>query len=178
MRLEAYREAHGHCNVPRSWKDEDGFALGAWVSNQRSQHKKYAKAPSSSRLTAERVAALERVGAIASWASYQPQRGGGRRDEEGWSRAASRLQAYREAHGHCNVPCSWKDEDGFALGAWVSRQKSEHKKYEEEPSSSSLTAERVEDLVRVGAIFDWLEAEMKRHAPDVHREFEAELMAL
>ena len=95
-----------------------------------------------------------------------------------WDAALSRLQAYREAHGHCNVPSSWKDEDGFALGAWVSKQKREHKKYEEEPSSSQLTAERVEDLVRVGAIFDWLEAEMKRHAPDVHREFEAELMAL
>ena len=54
--------AHGHCNVPWSWKDEDGFALGAWVSTQRSQHKKYAEAPSSSWLPAERGAALARVG--------------------------------------------------------------------------------------------------------------------
>ena len=95
-----------------------------------------------------------------------------------WDEALSRLQAYREVHGHCNVRTSWKDEDGFALGAWVANQKSQHKKYAKAPSSSSLTAERVEKLVRVGAIFDWFEAEMKRHAPDVHREFEAELMAL
>ena len=95
-----------------------------------------------------------------------------------WNEALSRLQAYREAHGHCNVPKRWKDEDGFALGAWVSTQRSDHKKYAKAPSSSRLTAERVEDLVRVGAIFDWLGAEMKRHAPDVYREFEAEIMAL
>ena len=81
-------------------------------------------------------------GAIASWASYEPRLVDGNREEEGWSRAASRLQAYREAHGHCNVPVRWKDEDGFALGTWVARQKREHKKYAEAPSSSSLTAAR------------------------------------
>ena len=67
-----------------------------------------------------------------------------------WDGALSRLQAYREAHGHCNVPPSWKNEDGFALGEWVTKQRSEHKKYAKAPSSSSLTVERVEELERVG----------------------------
>ena len=33
-------EANSHTTVSQSFKTEDGFALGAWVSNQRQKKKK------------------------------------------------------------------------------------------------------------------------------------------
>jgi hypothetical protein len=37
--LEAYKIREGHCNVPRSYK-EDGASLGSWVTRQRQAKKK------------------------------------------------------------------------------------------------------------------------------------------
>ena len=70
--LEAFRKKHGHCNVPSRYMMHGRRGLGEWVRKQRRECMNYAQDPSSSRLTAEHVASLERVGAIASWAVYKP----------------------------------------------------------------------------------------------------------
>ena len=68
--LEAYRDAHGgDCNVSQRWKD--GPQLGEWVHNQKAQWRKYEADPATSRLSAERVAALRQMGAIDSWRSRE-----------------------------------------------------------------------------------------------------------
>ena len=68
MRLEAYRDAHkGCCNVPHRWKDDP--QLGGWVSTQKAQFRKYEEDPATSQLSAERVSALQQMGAIDSWRS-------------------------------------------------------------------------------------------------------------
>ena len=69
-RLEAYRDAHdGCCNVPRRWKDDP--QLGEWVHTQKTQLRKYEADPATSALSAERVAALEQMGATESWRSRE-----------------------------------------------------------------------------------------------------------
>ena len=65
-RLEAYRDAHGgDCNVPQTWKDDP--QLGRWVKAQKAHWRKYKADPATSQLSAERVAALEQMGALNSW---------------------------------------------------------------------------------------------------------------
>ena len=67
-RLEAYRDAHGgDCNVPQTWEDDP--KLGIWVNRQKYQWRKYEADRATSRLSAERVAALWLMGAIDSWRS-------------------------------------------------------------------------------------------------------------
>ena len=66
MLLEAYRDAHdGCCNVPGRWKDDP--QLGQWVMTQKAQWRKYKADPATSQLSAERVAALQQMGALNSW---------------------------------------------------------------------------------------------------------------
>ena len=57
--LLAYRQQHGNCNVPQSYKENT--ALGNWVDSQRKDYKKY-KRGSKSYMTEERIAKLEKVG--------------------------------------------------------------------------------------------------------------------
>ena len=57
--LIAFKTHHGDCNVPQSYAPNK--ALGAWVSHQRYQHGLLCKGKTSS-MTAERQAALEKIG--------------------------------------------------------------------------------------------------------------------
>jgi hypothetical protein len=49
-KLRAYADEHGHARVPASGVTADGFRLGTWVCNRRSQR---------GQLSADRVALLE-----------------------------------------------------------------------------------------------------------------------
>ena len=41
------------------------------------------------------------------------------------------------------------------LATWVKNQKTQYRKYETDPSTSQLTAERVDKLKELGALGDW-----------------------
>ena len=73
------------------------------------------------------------------------------------------LEAYRDAHGGCcNVPQRWKDDP--QLGVWVHTQKAQLRKYEADPATSHLSAERVVALREMGAIDSWSLAFLLRSA--------------
>ena len=57
--LVAYRELHGHVNVPTKFKLDS--SLGRWVSTQRKQYKDF-QAGTKSLMTLERAARLEELG--------------------------------------------------------------------------------------------------------------------
>ena len=126
------------------------------MDNQKFQFRKYEADPATSRLSAERVVALREMGAIDSWSLAFLIWSVERRETEArtWEESRALLQAYRDAHdGCCNVPAKWKDDP--QLGMWVSKQKSQFRKYEADPATSQLSAERVVALREMGAIHSW-----------------------
>ena len=92
----------------------------------------------------------------AQRAAKRQKRVDGRKQPRTWEESRARLEAYRDAHrGDCNVPCKWKDDP--QLGRWVDKQKVQLRKYEADPATSQLSAERVAALRQMGAIDSWLE---------------------
>jgi hypothetical protein len=126
--LVAYRETHGHCNVPQ--REETG--LGWWLKTQRTAYKK-----GSSKLTEKRQKRLEALG--VQWGPL----------EAAWEERYNELVAYRQTHDHCNVP--WREESG--LGRWLDTQRTAYKK-----GSSNLTEKRRKRLEALGVQWDRHEA--------------------
>jgi hypothetical protein len=100
-------DAHGTALVPYGTK-VDGFALGAWVTKQRSFDERGALDP-------DRRAAL---GALPGW----------RWDvhDEGWEAAYEALAQYREEEGQ-GLPPKGRRVNGIDVRAWVMRQVSAYK---------------------------------------------------
>ena len=76
--LMAYKEAHGHCNVPQS-----SGPLGGWCTAQRAR---------KATLSPERIARLNALGFC--WETLDAL----------WDKNYTALVAFKEANGHCNVP--------------------------------------------------------------------------
>ncbi len=94
--LEAFKEKHGHCNVPGQYKSNP--ALGNWVSTVRRQRKR-------GELDEEIIDCLNALGFC--WARQTT-----------WEQRIHDLKAFKQKHGHCNVPNWYPSNPG--LGAWVS----------------------------------------------------------
>ena len=131
----------------------DNPQLGRWVMHQKAQFRKYEEDPATSTLSAERFSALQHMGATSSWLAASLIRSM-HTEARTWEESRARLEAYRDAHkGCCNVPQRWKEDP--QLGSWVRRQKAQLRKYEEDPATSTLSAERVSALQQMGAIDSW-----------------------
>jgi superfamily II DNA or RNA helicase len=102
--LEAFVNKKGHARVPRSLTTTDGYALGTWVGTQRSGKDK---------LPPERRARLE---SLPGWV-WDPL-------EFQWNEGFSHLEAFVNKEGHASVPQGFRTTDGYALGSWVSTQRS------------------------------------------------------
>ena len=99
--LEAFKEAEGHCRVPRGFK-LDGFNLDNWVGTQRK---------TKDSMSPERRQRLDDIGFI--WDPIA----------EAWEEGFSKLLQFKEHEGHCKVPTGFK-LDGFNLDSWVRHQRS------------------------------------------------------
>jgi hypothetical protein len=82
-------------------------------------------------LSAERLQRLEKLGIV--WNVH----------EAAWEDMFSALLAFRETHGHCNVPQQYKDNP--QLGRWASFQRYLHK-------AKQLGRERVRRLAALGFV--------------------------
>jgi hypothetical protein len=120
--LRRYKERAGSCRVPQGYK-EDGFNLGTWISVQRG-HK--------NELSRQRRSRLDELGFL--WDPYAVD----------WEEGFSHLQRYKNRVGDCRVPKQY-EEDGFILGAWVSKQRSRKNK---------LSSERRHRLDELGFVWD------------------------
>ena len=126
--LNAYRAKHGDCRVPKKFKTEDGFNLGAWMDTRRMEQRE-------GRLSQERIEALNELGFI--WDVRENDFQGG----------LGYLNAYRAKHGDCRVPATFKTEDGFNLGSWMNTRRMEH-------GEGRLSQERIDGLNELGFIWD------------------------
>ncbi len=107
-RLLAYSHREGHSRVPQLYRTSDGFALGSWVTSQRTRR---------NRLSKTQCQALE---SVPGWIWHTV--------EAAWSEGITKLREFYSAEGHPRVPFDFVTEDGFGLGAWVSRQRVKYRK--------------------------------------------------
>jgi hypothetical protein len=113
--LVAYKNQHGHCLVPKRYKDDP--KLGTWVDTQRVQYKKLKRnfispLPLQRRITSERIQRLEELGFV--WSI--------RND---WHKRYDELKKYKAEQGNCNVPARYVNNR--PLGIWVSAQRKHYK---------------------------------------------------
>ena len=121
--LLAYRQRHGHCNVPSNWPNNP--QLATWCSSQRSKYLR-------NKLPAERVQRLADVGFV--WKGRP----------SAWNKMFDALLAYRQSHGHCNVPRGWFDNR--SLARWCDTQRLTFRK-------KLLAPDRVKRLIEINFQF-------------------------
>ena len=123
-KLQAFKEANGHCNVPKLYQED--LQLGKWVGRQRTLYKK-------GKLTGEQIHRLEELKII--WNTYM----------SAWEKHFSELQAHKDIYGHCNVSASYSVVP--KLSSWVTIQRRKHKQ-------GKLNDEQVQRLEEIGFVWD------------------------
>ena len=121
--LAAYREEKGNCLVPAQTE------LGRWIDSQRREFTK-------GRMSQERLARLGQLG--LEWGARP-------RFAAKWEEGFALLLKYLKENGDCDVP--QKHPNYPTLGAWVSNQRTKHRK------SSQLNDDQVGRLEAIG--FRW-----------------------
>jgi superfamily II DNA or RNA helicase len=107
-RLVEYSGREGHSTVPRHYETPDGFHLGDWVKSQRK---------SRGRMPQHRKSRLEE---LPGWRWTSRISG-----EVLWEAAIRELRQFVERKGHAKVPKDYKTKDGFHLGGWVHKKRSQ-----------------------------------------------------
>jgi superfamily II DNA or RNA helicase len=123
-----YHRAMGHLRVPRDHVTEGGFRLGQWIQTQRAFRKR-------GLLSGARISELDALG--MSWSIQQ----------EDWLAGVAAAQQYREEYGDLLVPYAYVTEDGFRLGRWITKRRSEHRR-------GSLSKQRLDQLDSLGMVWD------------------------
>ncbi|EJK60566.1 hypothetical protein THAOC_19054 [Thalassiosira oceanica] len=155
--LEEYKREHGHCSVPRRYRENP--SLANWVNKQRQNYRKRmkeGKSPLTERVpnaTAQfqqrkrHIEDLERLGFLwnASQSIRQPMKSS--QSDKAWKAMYLKLVEFETNEGHCNVPST------TSLGRWVVRQRHLYRRETLGQPKSSLTDERIELLNRLS--FPW-----------------------
>ena len=100
--LDAYIAANGHARVPVGYVAPDGYRLGTWVANKRTDKQKMPAADKD---------ALDERGMV--WAA----------PAAAFAEGLDHLDAYIAGHGHARAPRSYTAPDGYRLGNWLHRQR-------------------------------------------------------
>lgn len=144
--LKKFKKIHDHCNVPSKCKDFK--KLGRWVETIRLTQK-------SGKLQDWKIKKLEQLG--LTW-SNQLQ------DEKKlhWYKMFDTLTAFKNIHGHCNVPEGYKDD--LRLAVWVIAQRHPKK---------ALSEPKIKLLNEIG--FEFKPYQKQNRKRNSKGKFEAEL---
>ena len=140
-----YFEAHGHLDIPRTYKMEDGFLLGPWVAAQRRSRTAKGK---GKQLSQEQIDKLSAIG-MAWDGTFDTQ----------WQSAYAKAEEYYRQNGDLNIPYVYCTPDGYQLGKWLARQKSA-KRAPGTHSNCVMTAERITKLESIGVVWETAEQRM------------------
>ena len=124
-----YAKQNGDLLVPVGFVCGDGYKLGNWIANQRSNRNgndKYRQ------LSQEQVARLESIGMVWNTAEYS------------WNKAYDLAVRFYRQNGHIRVPRGSRIDD-VDLQSWVCEQRKSFKK-------GKLTQEKILKLVSIGII--------------------------
>ena len=117
--LLAFKEEHGHCDVPQLYPKAK--YLGRWVNRQRDMHAK-------GQIKPERFSALEALGF-----TWKLQTRGFQRHDDEWLDKFTKLKAFRRQHGHVKIPRIHKE-----LGEWCHRQRRSYRDNKIDPHRKVL----------------------------------------
>ncbi|MCD8012427.1 MAG: Helicase associated domain protein [Lachnospiraceae bacterium] len=150
----AYYREHGNLDVSSTYVNADGIKLGSWIYRLRKDRKKHEKdqtgkaaptdkglrtdkesQPGKEPLTEEQIRRLDAIGMV--WTKTNDSK---------WERGYRAAKEYAAAHGHLLVPARYVTEDGFALGRWISKQRSDYQ-------SDKLPSARREKLESIGMVW-------------------------
>lgn len=142
-------------------KDKDEQRFGRWMEKQEASYWKFKRGDRSDKeMSAARYKKLDDIGfgtafveppVLSAPSKRGRPRGGARRDEETWNARLEQLRAYKQVHGHCNVPAN--DRLNQQLGDWVKTQR-KHYRALLAMEQSSLTTVRRKALEDLG--FQWV----------------------
>ena len=127
--LLAFKTAHGHCNVPSTYREDPSLAI--WVFNCRRQRK-------LGSLAADRIERLDAIG--FAWAVRTR-----RFVARDWDAMMAQLEAFHRDHGHSNVPNAWPRNR--ELAAWLHGVRCNKR-------SGRLDAARVQQLDALGVVWE------------------------
>ena len=128
LQAEKYFIKHGNLNVKVDYVTEDDFKLGVWIANQRAR---YAK----KQLTDSRIQVLESLKMV--WSPI----------EAFWREGYEQAKCYFHSQGNLDIASDYMSEDGFLLGAWISRQRLNFKQ-------NKISVQQKELLDQIGMIWD------------------------
>ncbi len=145
---KVYYEYNGDLEIPSKFRtingyefNENGVALGNWISIQRQTYCK----KENSIISPDRIQLLNEIGMI--W----------KIDDYNWMKMYELAKAYYEHHGDLEIPLKFRtingyepDENGVALGNWISRQRQTYNK----KGNSIISPDRIQLLNEIGMIFD------------------------
>ena len=123
-----FYENHHHLDVPSKYVCEDGYRLGVWLANQRSNHNTPSK---YHKLSSEQGKRLERIGMI--WSPSDSR----------WEQGYAHAKKYLEDLAGKPWQQTYRSPDGFKTGEWIRGQLRAWK-------SGSLRPERLTKLQAVG----------------------------
>jgi hypothetical protein len=138
--LLQFRQGYGHICVPSNWPQN--ASLAHWIKRQRYQYK-LKQAGQHSTMTDERESALEQLGFV--WSSHSAF----------WEERLNELRAFREKHGHCNVPTKYPENPQLAV--WAKCQRRQIKLYLTQAANgkgSHMTLERIAKLIDARFVFN------------------------
>ena len=147
---KAYYEHHENLEVSQSFKtingydyDENGIALGTWINTQRQAF----KGNGNFKISTEQIELLKEIG-MKFESNYK---------EEKWNKKYTLAKAYYEHYGNLEISFNFKtkngyeyDENGIALGNWLSHQRQAFK----ENGNFKISTEQIELLKEIGMKFE------------------------
>ncbi len=142
---KAFYTEYGNLQVPCRYVTADGYALGNWISNQR----RIRKGQLPGTLTEERIRRLDSIGMI--WEAAADTK---------WERNYAAAKRYREKYGDLNVPVKYVDEEGVALGGWLSDLRAWKSAGGRQ---MCLSADRIQKLNDLGMVWDVLDYYWERN---------------
>jgi len=134
-RAKKYYEKFGHLRVPPKYVDEDGFALGRWISNLRAIYSGNIKGL----LNEQRIKKLESIG--IEWKI---------KDKLTWEQWYALAEEYYNIHGNLKIPNNF-EVNGHKVGQWLVNQR--HAKNNPK-SGRRITQEQIERLDKIGMVWN------------------------
>jgi hypothetical protein len=137
-----YRTKHGQ--EPRRESEAEGLAV--WTTKIRSKYE-MKKAGEKTNITQEQIDLLTKWG--FKWeadSKFAPKNNGVQTKK--WEERFDDLLAYKDEHGHCQVPQSYP-----GLGPWVKRQRKEGTQMRRN-LKSRLTQEKIDTLTAAGFVWE------------------------